>query len=330
MKHKNIAVFIPHIGCPNRCVFCDQHSISGAGAAPTPADVERILQQAYREIPDKSNTEIAFFGGSFTAVRREYMLSLLQVSQKYLGDGGFCGIRVSTRPDAVPEDILEILEKYHVTTIELGVQSMDEHVLALNRRGHTAEDVFEAVGRIRNYPFSLGLQMMVGMYGSNPETDWKTARLVADFFPQNVRIYPTVVLRHTELEKLYRSGLYMPYTFGQAVSLCAGLLSFFEEERNIPVIRLGLHASEYLEQEISVGIYHPAFRELCESAVFYQKILTLLERQKNCRNATVYVHPASISKAVGHKKINVEKLREKGYNIILRPDETLGKYEIRL
>lgn len=318
MKHKNVAVFIPHIGCPNQCIFCDQHSISGAGCAPAPEEVGRVLQQAYQEISDKSNTEIAFFGGSFTAVRREYMLSLLQVSQQYLGDGGFYGIRISTRPDAVGEDVLEILEKYRVTSIELGVQSLDDAVLAQNRRGHAARDVFEAVERIRRYPFALGLQMMVGMYGSDPETDWKTAKMIADLSPESVRIYPTVVLRRTVLEELYRSGVYVPYAFDRAVSLCAELLSFFEEESSIPVIRLGLHASELMEQEMSAGIYHPAFRELCESALFYQKMLVLLNGCKNRENIAFFVHPRSISKAVGHKKINVEKLKKKGYNISLR------------
>lgn len=330
MKHKNIAFFIPHVGCPHQCVFCNQNSISGAAAAPTVNEVEQILQQAYRQISDKSNTEIAFFGGSFTAIKREYMLSLLQVSQPYLGENGFYGIRISTRPDAVSDEILQLLSKYHVTSIELGVQSLDDDVLALNERGHTAQDVIDAVERFKRYPFSLGLQMMIGMYGSSLEKDWKTAKMIAEFAPQSVRVYPTVVLKDTPLEKLYRKGDYFPYTFDQSISFCADLLSLFEETYKIPVIRMGLHATESLYQQRVSGIYHPAFRELCESALFYRKMLVLLDSLSVGDRVVFYVHPQSISKAVGHQKINVEKLRKKGYNIVLKPDASLGKYQVRL
>ena len=162
MSHANISVFIPHMGCPNACSFCNQRTISSTAHAPSPDEAEDIIRGAYEYMsPEKRrNTEIAFFGGSFTAIDREYMISLLEVADRYITcENGFCGIRISTRPDCIDEEILMLLKKYHVTAIELGAQSMNDRVLEMNMRGHTSEDVRRSAAMIKLYGFELGLQM---------------------------------------------------------------------------------------------------------------------------------------------------------------------------
>ena len=177
MGHANISVFVPHIGCPHQCSFCNQRSISGQQTAPIPQTVRATCEEAMRLRAGKlRDTELAFFGGSFTAIERGYMISLLEAAQSFLGEGGFAGIRISTRPDAVDGEILRLLQQYGVTAIELGVQSMSDRVLRANGRGHTAQDVVQSAERIRQSGFELGLQMMTGLYQSTVEDDWNTAR----------------------------------------------------------------------------------------------------------------------------------------------------------
>ena len=194
MKHSNISIFVPHAGCPHQCSFCNQKTISGAQYAPTADDVHRICRQALNEVRDKKNCEIAFFGGSFTAINRGYMTSLLEAAKCYIGAEGFRGVRISTRPDFIDRDILELLRSYGVTSIELGAQSMKNHVLEANERGHTAEDVYNASALIREYGFELGLQMMVGLYRSSVYDERKTTERIMKIHPDTVRIYPVVVL----------------------------------------------------------------------------------------------------------------------------------------
>ncbi len=174
MKHSNIAIFIPHVGCPHLCSFCNQRNISGEKSIPSGEDVRRICSSAMNEITDKSNTEIAFFGGSFTAIDREYMMELLSAANEFVGKGKFKGIRISTRPDYIDDEILSVLKKYGVTSIELGAQSMSDRVLEANERGHSAEDVRKASSLIKKYEFELGLQMMVGLYQSTESDDYFT------------------------------------------------------------------------------------------------------------------------------------------------------------
>ena len=199
MKHSNISIFVPHAGCPHQCSFCNQKTISGAQYAPTADDVHRICRQALNEVRDKKNCEIAFFGGSFTAINRGYMTSLLEAAKCYIGAEGFRGVRISTRPDFIDRDILELLRSYGVTSIELGAQSMKNHVLEANERGHTAEDVYNASALIREYGFELGLQMMVGLYRSSVYDERKTTDRIMKIHPDTVRIYPVVVLKGLSL-----------------------------------------------------------------------------------------------------------------------------------
>lgn len=324
MNRGNIALFVPHVGCPCRCSFCDQRAITGGAQPPTPDQVwEAAKAGADRWGDGVSQMEIAFFGGSFTAIPREYMVALLEPAKKAVELWGYYGIRCSTRPDAVDEEILALLKSYHGTAVELGAQSMDEEVLRLNRRGHTAEDTRRAAGLIKQAGLELGLQMMTGLYGSTPEKDVETARQLVALEPETARIYPTVVLEHTELADLYRAGAYHPQTLEEAVELCGKLLPLFENA-GVKVIRMGLHAQEDVEARRVAGPYHPAFRELVESRVFLSQLLEELAPQ-GTGSYRVKVHPRSLSVAVGQKRANVEALRRRGFEVRFVPDQSVSR-----
>lgn len=323
--HSNISIFIPHMGCPNTCSFCNQRTISRTASAPAGSQVGEILAQACEHLP-AGTAEIAFFGGSFSAIPREYMIELLETAKPFVQSGKVSGLRISTRPDCIDEEILTILKEYGVTAIELGAQSMDDAVLKANERGHSSEDVRKASHMIKEAGFELGLQMMTGLYLSTPEKDYETAREIAALGPDTVRIYPVVILKGTKLGELLQSGEYKPYSFETAAELCAELLEMFEE-KGIRVIKLGLHSSETVEADMLGGFYHPAFREICEGILFRRKIEQELTRTKGKR-FTVYVSPSAVSKAAGHKKSNIEYFSEKGISIKIRSDDTLENREI--
>jgi len=312
MKNANVAIFVPNLGCPHACSFCDQRKIAGQDTIPTPKNVADTARRALSELGENAkDAEIAFFGGSFTAIEPAFMRSLLEAAAPFIGEGGFKGIRISTRPDAIDGKILTVLKQSGVTSIELGAQSMDERVLACNRRGHTPRDVESASALIRSYGFELGLQMMTGLYGSSMETDKATARAIAALCPRTVRVYPTIVLEGTELARLYREGVYKPPELEKSVELCAGLLDFFRQ-KDIRVIRLGLHATPGIEQNYVAGPWHPAFRELCESVIYRQKAWTALEGLKgqNCKNAVLFAAPREISKLAGQHRKNILELED--------------------
>ena len=331
MKHSNISVFVPHVGCPHKCSFCDQRTISGAQSLPRGNYVRQVCEQALREVRSPEDTEIAFFGGSFTAVPRDYMLELLEAAREYVGEGKFRGIRCSTRPDCISTEVLELLKGFGVTAIELGAQSMKDEVLAANERGHTAQDVVNASRLIKDYGFELGLQMMTGLYKSSLADDMETARKIADLAPDTVRIYPVVVLRGTRLGQLYLSGEYAPAPFDEMVEVCADIMKLFTE-RGIRVIKCGLHASEFVEQDMVAGYYHPAFRELCEAAIYRSNILRAIEKElPDCRGSvTAEVSSRCISKAVGQKRANIEFFRERGLDVTIVGSETVPIYECKL
>ena len=329
MKHSNIAIFVPHNGCPHQCAFCNQKEITGQGFQPHRGDVLSAVETARKSLgANTRNAEIAFFGGSFTAIDREYMTELLSAAFPFVKSGEFSGIRLSTRPDAVNNEILDILESYGVTSVELGAQSMDDDVLMLNERGHTADDVEKASKLIKEYGFSLGLQMMTGLYGSTDEKDWCTAEKIAALKPETVRIYPTVVMKGTRLYELYKSGQYLPPDAEQSVPLCAELLSFFES-KGINVIRLGLHDSGSLRESMAAGAFYPSFRELCESRIMLENALKIISTQGiSPGKIIVCINPKSISRFTGQKKSNIIKLGKMGYEIKIYTDDSLEKYEV--
>lgn len=329
MKHANISLFVPHMGCPHQCSFCNQKTISGSVKPLTPEDVTETLEKAVNDNNEPLNTEVAFFGGSFTAIPKEYMISLLEASKPFIEKGFFNGVRISTRPDAIDEEILDILKEYHVKSIELGAQSTDEEVLTLNKRGHTREDIFTASHLIKAKGFSLGLQMMTGLLGDTDDKTLKTGDDIISIKPDTVRIYPTVVLEGTELCEKYKTGAFTPQTLENAVEICGKLLKKFHDN-NIKVIRLGLHSGGNVEEGFVAGVYHPAFGELCESAVYLHILKEKLKDFKGDKDFTVFVKPSEISKMTGHKGCNKQLLLNEGYTITVKGDESLSKYELKL
>lgn len=325
MKHANISLFVPHMGCPHQCSFCNQKTISGKAKALTPIEVTKTLESAVGKV-NPQNTEVAFFGGSFTAIDREYMISLLEAAKPFIEKKFFCGIRVSTRPDAIDEEVLDILKKYGVTSIELGAQSTDEEVLRLNNRGHSREHIFKASQLIKSKGFSLGLQMMTGLLGDTDEKSIETCKDIISLQPDTVRIYPTITLEGTYLGELYKKGDYKPQSLDDAVSLCARLLYEFYKN-NITVIRLGLHSGGNVEEGYLAGPYHEAFGELCESKIYLSILFDAL-KDKPKGEYVIFVNPREISKITGQKQSNKKILSELGYNVIIKADESLGKYEI--
>lgn len=317
MKNFNIPLFVPHKGCPNDCVFCNQKRITAELESVTGEKVDKIISEYLKTLPKDAYIEAAFFGGSFTGIPIPEQDELLTVAKKYKDKGEISGIRLSTRPDYINKEILDLLKEKSVTTIELGVQSLDDEVLISSNRGHTKEDVYKAVELIKGYGFSLGLQMMTGLPGDSFEKSVNTAREFIDLRPDFVRIYPTLVIKDTMLSDLYYSGAYIPQSLEEAVRLCKHLKREFIKN-GIKVIRVSLQPTEEISPEASVvaGPFHSAFGELVDNAIYYDEIL---EKTKNLSDCTVIlgVNPSCISKAVGNKKINVMKLK-KDRNIFLK------------
>ena len=321
MKQTNISVFIPHNGCKTTCSFCNQRTISGHSEQITPdALCELLKEQQPHLLKTDRQAQIAFFGGSFTAIDREYMCSLLEVAQQFVKDypTQFVGIRCSTRPDCIDKDVLTILKDYGMTAIELGAQSMSDEVLCANRRGHTAEDVRLAAGLIKSFGFELGLQMMTGLYKDTPDRCIYTAEEFIKLSPDTVRIYPTVILKGTELDELKEKGIYKTFGFDETIDLCAELLEKFTEH-NIPVIRMGLHASEDIEKNMTGGVYHPALREIVESRLFLKEMLSVTDEGGKY---IFYTDKSNISKITGQGGYNRGILQEK--NITFKIKEEKG------
>lgn len=293
---------------------------------PRPNEVKLVIEQGLTNKKcNKSNTEIAFFGGSFTAIEHSYMKSLLQTAYPFVKNGLVKGIRISTRPDCIDGEILSLLKEYGVTAIELGAQSMCDDILQFNERGHTAKEVEKASALINEYGFSLGLQMMTGLYKSNDEKDIFTAKEIIKLEPETVRIYPTIIMKSTKLENLYKNGEYKINSLENSVALCAKLLSLFEEN-HINVIRLGLHSSENLETERVAGPWHPAFAQLCYSKLLYQNLLKELNTRKDLsKNFDIMVNSKTISNLIGQKRKNLIDLENLGFKPNVVIDENLKK-----
>lgn len=328
----NISIFVPHAGCKHKCSFCDQVSITEKTALPHANDVIAAAEQAKSELKDPKNAEIAFFGGSFTAIDTDYRRELLEAAYKYIDDGTFKGIRISTRPDYIDDNILNELKSYGVTSIELGAQSMDDEVLKMNLRGHTSHDVTKASSLIKEYGFELGLQMMTGLYGSSKKRDEYTAEKIAELSPDTVRIYPTVVFEHTLLAKKFLSGEYQPPGLDETVPLCAKLLLFFYN-KNIPVIKLGLHAGDGVAGSSLAGAYHPALRELCEGEIYLNAALGVINSGNFNRDEKgkilLHVAPRCTSKMAGQNGRNLKSLSNLGYACKIIEDPVVKKYEVK-
>jgi histone acetyltransferase (RNA polymerase elongator complex component) len=330
-RHINIPIFIPHMGCPHACVFCNQKKISGAHSRQTSMRVKEILEESFSTISEKDDVEIAFFGGSFTGIPKEEMVTYLKLAQPYIKAGKANGIRLSTRPDTISPHILNILNNYGVTVIELGVQSLDPEVLLMSKRGHNIEDVTIACSLIRNSGISLGIQTMLGLPEDNYEKALRTAKAVIELKPDMVRIYPTLVIKDTLLEEYYLEGKYSPLSLEQAVEWCADILLLYREA-GITVLRIGLQDSDTLESSIVAGPYHPAFGELVESRILFRKMVQSLDSLQfhNSKKIIIRTCPQLVSKLVGQKRANIEAIKEK-YSlneVVVRADLEDGEFII--
>ena len=330
MKHINVALFAPHAGCPHRCSFCDQRTISGRTTPLTPAAVHAAAHTALKSLPADAaaDGELAFFGGSFTLLPQADRIALLEAAHSYIKDGCFRGIRISTRPDGIDPETCALLRRYGVTAVELGAQSMDDRVLALNRRGHTAAQTVAAHAALRAFGFETGLQMMTGLYGSTDADSLATAEAICALRPDTARIYPTVVLAGTPLARLMEEGRFQPQPLEGAVALCAKLLPLFETA-GIRVIRVGLHASRDVENQMLGGAYHPALRELAESRLLLDRARALLAG-KPAGSYTLTVAPASRSKMIGQRRCNLTALAAEGYRCAVAARDGPAPYEILL
>ena len=315
-KHINIPVFIPHLGCPHTCVFCNQKSITSTDCEMSPEVAKKIIEENLKTIKGK-DVEIAFFGGSFTAIPETLQTEYLKVAHSYIENGAVSGIRASTRPDCINREILENLKKYGVKTIELGVQSMDNEVLLKTERGHTAEDVVKSAALIKEYGIKLGLQMMIGLPGDNTEKALLTADKLIALKPDLVRLYPTLVLKNTCLARMYEKGDYTPLTVSSAAELSALILEKFYR-KDIPVIRVGLLQNDEMDfkKSLVAGPFHPAFREIAESIYYYNKICSLAGEKTRI---TLLINSRYASKIIGQNKANLEKFKNRfeDFNIII-------------
>jgi histone acetyltransferase (RNA polymerase elongator complex component) len=307
-----IPFFITHAGCPHQCVFCNQKNITGQ-VQPENPDSILIKIKSYLPAPDTGEpAQVAFYGGSFTALPLETQVQYLDSVRPFILTGRVRNIRISTRPDCISSEILSLLKKYHVTVVELGAQSMDDNVLARSNRGHTASDTCKAAALLRNQGFTIGLQLMPGLPGDSDETFKKTVEAVTGLQPDFVRLYPALVIRGTPLEKLYASGQYTPLTLDKAASLCREAYQEFENA-GIQVIRMGLQPTDELQKpdRILAGPFHPAFRQLVESSIFLDKMRLALLNRRDANTAVVFeVDPRDISLAIGQKRANIEVIKK--------------------
>lgn len=316
MKKYIIPIFIPHYGCIHDCVFCNQNKITGKNAEITKKYVEEIISFHMKNIKFPRDIEIAYYGGSFTALNIQKQIELLSPAYDLYKKNIIKSVRVSTRPDCISTEILENLISLGVKTIELGVQSLDDDVLYESNRGHTSEAVYEAVNLVKTTPLSLVLQIMPGLPNDNLLTVIKTAIKIIQLQPDFVRIYPTVVIEGTKLANLYREKIYKPLNIGQAVGICAFLKVLFEES-HIKVIRTGLQATEELDDEKVVldGPYHPSFGEMVDSFVFKIMVNKILDNVVLIgRNIKIYYNSKDASKIRGMNKSNIVFWKTK-YNI---------------
>jgi histone acetyltransferase (RNA polymerase elongator complex component) len=310
-----IPIFLPHAGCPHQCVFCNQTSITGVGRnTVSPENVERqILEFLEYKGNDRRPVQVAFYGGNFLGLEKGYIERLLNVSAKFVKNKRIDAIRFSTRPDTIDHDRIETIKNYPVSTVEIGVQSMDDGVLATARRGHSASDTQRAVTLLKDRRYQIGLQMMVGLPEEDEAGSLSTAYRISELKPDFVRIYPTIVLKNSLLARWYENGTYRPWSLERSIAHVKTLYLLFKQ-KNIPVIRMGLQASEDLDSGDAVlaGPYHPAFGHMVHSEIFLDMATAIMENKAVSRETvTIKVHPRSISKMRGLKNRNVETLKKK-------------------
>jgi len=310
-----IPIFLPNLGCPHQCAFCNQTSITGVTPDTISPETLCLLITEFLEYKKTQRrcVQVSFYGGNFLGLKKDYIRVLLDETTKFVKNKKVDSIRFSTRPDTISNKQLDIIKNYPVSTIEIGVQSMDNQVLAMANRGHTALDTEKAAALLKEQNYDVGMQMMVGLPGDDETKSLFTAQRIASLSPDFVRIYPTVVLAHSRLAVWYRNGDYTPWSVSRCVSLVKNLYLFFKS-KNIPVIRMGLQATEDLAKNTTTlaGPFHPAFGHMVHSEIFMDMAASLLEAERgSCDKIIINVHPRSISKMRGLKNKNVESLKKK-------------------
>lgn len=333
-KQYIIPIFVPHLGCPNDCTFCNQRQISGQQKNVTPQDVKEMIEYYLGLFKEKEAIkEVAFFGGSFTGIDVTIQNELLSVAYKYIKDGKIDSIRISTRPDYIDRQTLKRLKKFKVKTIELGVQSTNDYILQKCKRGHTYKDVKRASRLIRLYGFKLGHQMMVGLPDSTRLDEMNTARDLVKLKPKMIRIYPVLVIKNTELEQEYLRGEYEPLTLRQAVEICKELNQFFEKKR-VKVIRIGLQSTDTIMSSekpgsvVVAGPYHENIRQLVNSSYYYDLINEKIKKiNTKAKEIKITVNPQLVNEIVGYKRENIEKIKE-NYNLDVKIEQN-WKYSLK-
>ncbi len=335
-----IPIFVPHLGCPNDCTFCNQKSISGQTKQVTAKDVKQTIEEYLKSFKNENlYKEVAFFGGSFTGIEQEKQKELLEAAYEFIKTKQIQSIRISTRPDYIDKEKLQLLKKYGVKTIELGVQSTNDYILKKCRRGHTFEDVKRASKLIRRHGFILGHQMMIGLPESTKIDELNTAKDLAKLKPKIVRLYPVLVIKGTELEKEYQNGEYEPVPLSQAVERCKELYYFFTHKK-ITVIRMGLQNTDIIsdpknaKSEVVAGPYHEAFGQLVEDSIWYDAILEKIKKfNVKVKEIEIEINPENINNVVGHKKENIKKLKDL-YDVDVKITQSKnikpGKFEMKV
>jgi len=324
-----IPVFVPHRGCPNDCVFCNQRKITGQKNVYDYSQIDEEIMKAVKTIDftKSPDVEIAFYGGTFTAIDVESQETFLKIASKYVNNYKISGIRLSTRPDAIDENVLKRLKKYGVKTIELGVQSLNEDVLLKSNRGHNSEIVYESAKLIKEYGFILGIQLMIGLPGDNLEINMRTVNEVVKIKPDIARIYPTLVIKDTELARMYEKNLYKPLNVMEAVEISKEMYKVLFLN-NINVIRIGLQPTENIleGEDVVAGPFHSAFRELVVSSYIFDLIKENIENESfdeiefeiNNKDVSYLVGNKGINKKLIKDELNVKKMKIKINNDIDR------------
>ncbi len=327
LKHYTIPIFIPELACPFQCVFCNQQKISGHRHIPDEAEIRQIIQKHLKSFKQNERVvEVGFFGGSFTGIPPEEQRHFLTAVQSFLDNGEVQAIRLSTRPDYISKEILELLKMYRVTTIELGAQSMDEEVLLKSYRGHTARQTEKASEMILHQGFWLGLQMMIGLPGDTLEKSLFTARRIIELGASNTRIYPALVIKDTAMHRWYEQGNYTPLSMEEAIQWTAQILPLFEEAE-VKVLRVGLHPSEGLlsGHELVAGPFHPSFKELVLTEIWHDKLQSLMA--ETGEKLTLFVPEKELNYAVGYEGRNKKMLQAYFKEVKLIPKPSLKNRE---
>lgn len=324
-NHVNIPIFLPQLACPHQCIFCNQNHISSQNHIPTVTETKAIIERNLATIPKNYDVQVAFFGGSFTGLPIALQESYLQVVQPFIKNGVITSIRLSTRPDYISDEILQMLKKYHVNDIELGAQSTNDEVLHRSGRGHTRKAIQIASEKINSYGFSLGLQMMLGLPGDSYEIALQTAYDIIQFGAKTTRIYPTLVVADTPLATLFTKGKYKPLSINEAVIWTKDIYKLFIAN-NITILKVGLHPNEDFSSNkyLLAGPFHPSFKELVLSELWKDKLTAIPKRENNL---SIFVSKEEINNAIGYKSSNKQLLQNQYKHVYFNIDSHLHDYE---